>query len=51
VATAEVTAIDKNLVTFHIEARDDTELASRGTHVRAIIDMERFMRRVKRKSQ
>jgi len=51
VATAEVTAIEKNMVTFHIEARDDTELASRGSHVRAIIDLERFMRRVKRKTQ
>jgi fluoroacetyl-CoA thioesterase len=50
VATAEVTTIEKNLVTFHIEARDDSELAARGTHVRAVIDMGRFMRRVKRKA-
>jgi fluoroacetyl-CoA thioesterase len=50
VATAEITAIDKNMVTLHIEARDETELVSRGTHVRAVIDMERFMRRVKRKA-
>ncbi len=50
VATAEVTAIEKNLVTLHIEACDDAELVSRGTHVRAVIDMERFMRRVKRKA-
>jgi fluoroacetyl-CoA thioesterase len=50
VATAEVTSIDKNMVTLHIEARDDSEVVSRGTHIRAIIDMDRFMRRVKRKA-
>jgi fluoroacetyl-CoA thioesterase len=50
VATGEVIAVDKNLVTLHIEARDDTEVVSRGKHIRAIIDMDRFMRRVKRKS-
>jgi fluoroacetyl-CoA thioesterase len=50
VATAEVTSIEKNLVTFRIEARDESELAARGTHVRAVIDMDRFMRRVKRKA-
>ncbi|HTQ39998.1 MAG TPA: thioesterase family protein [Pirellulales bacterium] len=50
VATAEVTAVDKNMVTFAIEARDEVDLISRGTHVRAVIDMERFLKRVKRKS-
>jgi fluoroacetyl-CoA thioesterase len=50
VATAEVTSIDKNMVTLHIEARDDSEVVSGGTHIRAIIDMDRFMRRVKRKA-
>jgi predicted thioesterase len=50
IATAEVTSNEKSLVTFHIEARDDAEVAARGTHVRAVIDMDRFMRRVKRKA-
>jgi len=50
VATAEVTAVEKNLVTFSIEARDHVDVAARGTHVRAVIDMERFMKRVKRKT-
>lgn len=50
VATAEVTALEKNLVTFAIEARDHVDVAARGTHVRAVIDMERFMKRVQRKS-
>jgi fluoroacetyl-CoA thioesterase len=49
IATAEVTAVDKNMVTFAIEARDNADVISRGTHVRAVIDMERFLKRVKRK--
>jgi fluoroacetyl-CoA thioesterase len=47
---AEVTSVEKNLVTFAIEARDHVDVVARGTHVRAVIDMERFMKRVKRKS-
>ena len=50
VATAEVTKVDGNMVTLSIEARDDTEVIGRGTHVRAVIDVERFNRRIKRKS-
>jgi predicted thioesterase len=49
-ATAEVTAVEKNMITFAIEARDHADLVARGTHVRAVIDMERFLKRVKRKS-
>ncbi len=50
VANAEVTAIAQNMVTFAIEAHDEADLVARGTHVRAVIDMERFLKRVKRKS-
>jgi fluoroacetyl-CoA thioesterase len=50
IATAEITAIEKNFVTLHIEARDSTDVVSRGTHIRAVIDMERFLKRLKRKS-
>jgi predicted thioesterase len=50
IATAEVMAVEKNMVTFAIEARDQADVISRGTHVRAVIDMERFLKRVKRKS-
>ena len=46
IATAEVIGIDKNMVTLHIEARDEMDVISRGTHVRAIIDMQRFLKRV-----
>jgi predicted thioesterase len=49
-ATGEVTSIEKNMVTFAIEARDHADVIARGTHVRAVIDMERFLKRVKRKS-
>jgi fluoroacetyl-CoA thioesterase len=49
VATAEVTKVEKNMVTFHIEARDNVDLIGRGTHIRAVIEMERFLKRVKRK--
>ncbi len=50
IATAEVIGIDKNMVTLHIEARDEMDVISRGTHVRAIIDMQRFLKRVERKT-
>ena len=49
IATAEVTAVEKNMVTFAIEARDHVDVVSRGTHVRAVIDMERFLKRIKAK--
>jgi fluoroacetyl-CoA thioesterase len=50
VATAEVTKVEGKMVTLSIEARDDQEVIGRGTHVRAVIDVERFNRRIKRKS-
>ncbi len=50
VATAEVKAVEKNMITFAIEARDSVDVVSRGTHVRAVIDMARFMKRVERKT-
>ena len=50
VATAEVTKVEGNMVTLSIEARDDQEVIGRGTHVRAVIELERFNRRLKRKS-
>jgi predicted thioesterase len=48
-ATAEVTGVEDRLITFAIEAHDGTELVGKGTHVRAVIDLERFARRVRRK--
>jgi fluoroacetyl-CoA thioesterase len=49
VASAEVTHVEGNRVTLAIEARDELELIGRGTHVRAVLDAERFMRRIRRK--
>ena len=48
-ATAEVIAVEGREVTFAIEAHDGTELVGQGTHVRAVIDVERFAKRVRRK--
>ena len=50
IATAEITATEKYFVTLHIEARDIADVISRGTHVRAVIEMERFLKRLKRKT-
>ena len=50
-ATAEVTGVEGRLVTFAIEAHDDTELVGKGTHVRAVIEMQRFARRIRRKME
>ncbi len=47
---AEVTAVDGNRVEFQFEVRDDLEAVGRGKHTRAIIDVDRFLARVKSKS-
>jgi predicted thioesterase len=49
VATARVTAVDGARVTLELEARDSREVIARGTHVRAVIDKERFRRRLKKR--
>ena len=49
VATAEITVIDGNRVTLAFEARDDEDLIGRGTHVRAVVKLERFRRFLSRK--
>jgi fluoroacetyl-CoA thioesterase len=47
---ARVIQTDNQLITFQIEASDQTELIARGVHRRAIIRMDRFTRRVERKN-
>jgi predicted thioesterase len=49
VATARVTAVEGRQITVELEARDSCELIARGRHVRAVIDLERFMQRLKEK--
>jgi len=48
---SEVVAIDDHTVTFAVEAHDGFEKIGEGTHVRAPVQMERFMKRVKTKAQ
>ncbi|HZS45799.1 MAG TPA: hotdog domain-containing protein [Blastocatellia bacterium] len=48
-STAKVTAIDDVIITFEVTVTDSTELVGSGTHQRAVIDVDRFMKRVRRK--
>ena len=48
-ARAELLAVDGRMLTFHVEAHDEREKVGEGTHVRAIINLERFLARVKAK--
>ena len=45
-ATATVTAVSGRLVSFAVRAHDGVELIGEGTHVRALVDVERFNARV-----
>lgn len=42
-ATATLTAVEGRKLTFDVEAFDDAGTIGRGTHVRYIVDKERFM--------
>ena len=46
---ARVVHVDGRFVTFQVEAHDEHELIARGTHKRAIVDIERFTKSVLRK--
>jgi predicted thioesterase len=46
---ARVIHVDGSIVTFQVEAHDGVEPIARGIHRRAVIDVERFARRVKKK--
>ena len=48
--TARVIHTEGRLVDFQIEARDEHELIARGVHKRAVIRVEQFARRVRRKA-
>ena len=47
---AEVVSVDDNTVTFKVEAFDEAEKIGEGSHVRAPVHLDRFMKRVKDKS-
>ncbi len=46
-----VIQVDRTLVTFVLEVRDDQEVVARGLHKRRVINAERFARRVAHKKQ
>ena len=45
-ATAVLTAVEGRKLLFDIEASDATGIIGKGTHVRFIVDIERFMSRL-----
>ncbi len=45
----EVMEVEGRRVTFHIEAHDGVDAISKGTHVRFVIDGERFRKKLKQK--
>ena len=47
---ARVISSDGPFITYQIEARDAGELIARGTHKRAVIQVEKFARRLRLKS-
>jgi len=51
VSTAIVTAVEGNLVTLQIEAHDSKVLIAKGQHTRAVIDLDRFKRRLKKREK
>ena len=46
-ATATLTAVEGRKLIFDVEARDTSGTIGKGTHVRFIVDIERFMAKVK----
>ena len=45
--SAEVTQVDGRKITFHVQAEDSGGLAGEGRHERVLIDLERFLQRVR----
>ena len=46
---ATVTGVHGNSITFHVEAHDGTDKIGEGTHTRAAVELERFLKRVNTK--
>jgi predicted thioesterase len=44
-AKAELVSVEGKLLHFRVEAYDEKEKIGEGTHIRAIIDIERFRRK------
>lgn len=50
-AIAKVLEVSNNLIKFEVEARDSRQRIGTGTHTRAIIELERFLRGLKRQPE
>lgn len=50
ICRARVILVDGSTVTFQVEAHDAVEVVAKGLHRRRVIDVDRFARRVARKS-
>lgn len=46
-ATAELIAVEGRKLTFHVSASDGKSIIGEGEHVRFVVDIERFMEKVK----
>ena len=49
IARAEVLEVDGRRVSFAVEAHDEQEQIGRGRHIRHVVDMERFLKRLRKK--
>lgn len=47
---ARVIHVDGTVITFQIEAHDGVEMIAKGIHRRRVIDVDRFRRRIEKKS-
>ena len=45
-AEAEVTSVEKNIITFRVEAFDEAGKIGEGTHKRAVVTAQRFLDKV-----
>ncbi len=48
-ATAEVVRVEGRTIHFRVRAEDERELIGEGTHVRMVVNLERFDQRVNEK--
>lgn len=48
-AEVELTAIDRRKLTFHVNIHDDIEQVGEVTHERFVIDVEKYIERLKKK--
>jgi predicted thioesterase len=50
-ATSELAEVDGRRLTFHVQVHDGVEVVGKGTHRRAIIDVQQFGERVAQKQK